>query len=293
MFIKKNIAVLCPLLLISFSGFALGSSRSSATLKAVKISSSDKTPRRSHDKAAQELAKHYKSLALRAEGLINSLNYDDAIPLVVKLLKETEGNYLSEHTNFALDEVIGYALVFDHTRIDWKNAKQEFKKLTQENVNAYAQAQGHVWLGALRYLERGCFKNTDWAKNHFKKALSLNSNNRATAQAQLALGIIYSFEKPSLVKKMFTSKEKFDKTTAELRAVGMSYLMQAQSQTDSSLVAAHTTNAIAAITQDIEQAYEGFKLKTGMTSVIKAGTDALHSAKDSIKDSFNSLTSAK
>ncbi len=290
MFIKKNIAVLCPLLLLSFSGFALSSSSSKTVLE---TSASDKTPRRTHDKAAQELAKHYKSLALRAEGLINSLNYDDAIPLVVKLLKETEGNNLSQHTNFALDEVIGYALVVEHTRIDWKRAKKEFRKLTDENVNAYAQAQGHVWLGALRYLERGCFKNTDWAKNHFNKALSLNSNNHATAQAQLALGIIYSFEKPSLVKKMFTSKEKFDKSTEELRTLGMSYLMQAQSQIDSSLVSAHAANAIASITQDIEQAFEGFKLNTGMTSVIKAGTDALHSAKDSIKDSINSLTSAK
>ncbi|MBA3751264.1 hypothetical protein H0X06_00470 [Candidatus Dependentiae bacterium] len=288
---KKNIAVLCPLLLISFSGFALSATNSCTP---VKLSSSDKAPYSTTDKVTHELAKHYKFLALHTEGLINALNYDDAIPLVVKLLKETKGNHLSEHTMYALDEAIGNAIVFEPARIDWKRAKEEFRKLTEENVNDYAQAQGHVWLGTLRYLERGCIKNTKWAHKHFKKALSLKSNNLATAQAHLAMGIIYSFEKPSLVKRIFSSTENFDKSALELqRTIGMSYLIQAQSQTDSSLVAAYAIDAIQSITQDIEQAYEGFKLKTGMTSVIKAGTDALHSAKDSIKDSFNSLTSAK
>ncbi|MBA3751263.1 hypothetical protein H0X06_00465 [Candidatus Dependentiae bacterium] len=291
MFIKKNIALLCPLLLISFSGFALPSSSSSP-----KISSSDTTTRRSADKAAKEVANseaYYKSLAIRAEELINALNYNEAIPLVVTLLKETEGKDISQHTIIALDEAIGQAIAVEHTRIDWKKAKQEFKKLTTKKVNSYAQAQGHVWLGALRYLERGCIKNTEWAKNHFKKAISLKSNNRATAQAYLALGILCSFEQNSLVKKLFFNKKKFQKSTAKLRAQGLSYLKQAQSQTDSALVAVDATAALGSITHDIEQAFKDFQEITGMNSAIKKGTDAINSAKDSVKDTINSLSSAK
>lgn len=205
---------------------------------------------------------HYKSLALKAQELMESGAYNEAIPLIVSLLKTTAGQHISSHTTVPLDEMLTKALVFNPRGLQCKRAKSQFKKLTTSDTNAYAQAQGNVWLGIIRYLERGCGKNRAKAKKYFRRVLNLNANKRASAEARLALGVVYSFQKNPFSRKMLANKN-FQQHTSLLRAQGMEYLKQAENQTDSKAVARYAKLLKGAITKDIKQAYLDFKLKTG------------------------------
>lgn len=205
---------------------------------------------------------YYKALALRAEELMNNSQYNEAIPLIVTLLKRTGGEHLTAHTETPLDERLTRAVLFDAGSIRCKKAKAQFKRLTSSDTNTYAQAQADVWLGTLRYLERGCVKNRRKAKKYFKRAINLGVNKRAAAEARLALGILYSFQKNPFSRKMLTNKN-FQERAALLRAQGMEYLKQAQNQNDSKVVARSARDIRNAIIRDIKQAYLDFKLKTG------------------------------
>ncbi len=279
MVIKKNLALLCPLLLMSLSSSMVDARKKAKTVHSSAVIKDQIV----HPEV------HYKVLAIQAELLIQAKRYDEAIPMVVTLLKETGGQNISRYTTCPLNDAILAAIAVDGmgqvpdmqwkqskkeaTRfmggtaqapiIDWNKARKEFEKLITKDTNAYAQAQGYVWLGTLRYLERGCGKNLAQAKNYFKEAISLNSNRNASAQAKLALGILYSFQKKSFLKKAFSSKKAFEKSRARLVLRGASFLQQAANQTDSAWVATYAKMILEAVSQNMKNAKLDFQIESG------------------------------
>ncbi|MBA2306589.1 hypothetical protein H0W26_00435 [Candidatus Dependentiae bacterium] len=193
----------------------------------------------------------FKALALRAEGLIKALQYDEALPLVLILLKEEQGKHLSQHTAIPLDEALGLGIAFNYVHINQAQAKKEFKKLfITKQPSLYILAQANAWLGSLwfwnallLYLENKNSGSFTKAKKYFEKVVALNSNKRATAHAKLLLGIAGLFEKGSF-KKLFFSTKDSKRSCLKQRTYAVALLTQAKNQQDALVVAAYAKRAL-------------------------------------------------